>query len=191
MTSPNLTPVCSSARLPRSDAARSTDGDDYVIKIWLDVHCNDAFFPERLHKSNPTSTATVASVRRQEASNWDWYLEAKHTLKTAGRLKRGWNSYHAEPPSQSALAYSHEFLNGLHDTHCPPAGVRPSAVGGVGFTFLGAGKEVYVEILNSGKCFAAIMSDDKPPDDLQSIEVTCTTDGFAELIETIRATINA
>jgi hypothetical protein len=78
-------------------------------------------------------------------------------LAELAALKKGWDSYGADPPSAAALSSAQFFLfnSTLHFAY--PAKVNPSVIGGVGVTYrAGAARHpyVYIEFQNAGSTLA-------------------------------------
>lgn len=78
-------------------------------------------------------------------------------------LRKGWDSYRADPPSAEVLEKSREFAGAVCGNGAVSRCLRdlnPSVVGGTGFTFMnesGPAKElrvVYVEFCNTGSVLA-------------------------------------
>jgi len=72
------------------------------------------------------------------------------------KLKHGWDSYGAEPPSQAACDNAERFLAG-----CQPI---PTTRGGIAFEWSMCGWELYIEFLKNDTCTVDYSS---PSDDVE------------------------
>jgi len=77
-------------------------------------------------------------------------------------LRRGWDSYKAQPPTETVIGIVRAFLAVLRVEWREPDRLNPSAVGGVGLTFYRPGlrcdRSVYVEFLNRSDRVLAVQS---------------------------------
>ena len=86
------------------------------------------------------------------------FPELENRLASFANLKRGWDSYDADPPSYDARIGAWGFLHELKNHKIIPAKLNPSVVGGVGFTFRlkpDAKRWAYVEFRNTGNAHVA------------------------------------
>ncbi|MEZ6142329.1 MAG: hypothetical protein R3B84_17355 [Zavarzinella sp.] len=101
-------------------------------------------------------------------------------------LRKGWDSYNAEPPSEQSLEHARRFLDFLSRIDRFPYALNPTVVGGVGFTFRNDKRTAYVEFRNTGNCHVAFMGAGKPR--VEKIEQTFF--GFQQLMNQIEKHLN-
>jgi len=77
-------------------------------------------------------------------------------VENFANLNRGWNSYSAPPPNEMARETAKALLMSLSYNNLVPQHVNPSVVGGIGVTFIGGDKEVFIEITNENKVFLVL-----------------------------------
>ncbi len=80
-----------------------------------------------------------------------WILK----LESLKSLQNGWDSYSAAPPCRVAIQNAKAAL--VHEAdrlETSPERVEPSAIGGVGVTFLAGNREVVIEFYNKGTAHA-------------------------------------
>ena len=86
----------------------------------------------------------------KDALNW----------KELSQLKRGWDSYNAEPPSQAAITKAKQIAKQLT---LQPTKITPSAEGGVAITFIKGRRYADIECFNEGSVVAGISSGNGRP----------------------------
>ncbi|HEX4610532.1 MAG TPA: hypothetical protein VH092_20250 [Urbifossiella sp.] len=94
---------------------------------------------------------TMVDLIRRVAANpnkWEERLDGFSTLK------KGWDSYKAEPPAHETIDAAKGFLSFLLESGREPSKLNPSVVGGVGFTFRRGSVSVYIEFRNTGNVHA-------------------------------------
>ena len=64
-----------------------------------------------------------------------WLREAREKLQSLLHLSRGWDSYEADPPNQSAIHRAEQVLTAVNSTPYRPDRIAPSIEGGVVFSF--------------------------------------------------------
>lgn len=77
-------------------------------------------------------------------------------------LKKGWDSYDADPPTNGAVQGAKDFILASVWLPLPIVTVNPSVVGGIGITYERGKRTVYVEFRNTGSCHVAYMGDGRP-----------------------------
>ena len=112
----------------------------------------------------------------------DHWLER---LKSLRELEAGWNSYSAPAPSAVAIEQTELFLGIAYSRHIPPVRMEPSAMGGVGVTFIRGDREVVVEFYNSGTAHA-LLSDDST-DAMETRPVSTDASGYTTFLDEVRA----
>jgi len=99
-------------------------------------------------------------------------------FEAMAKLKKGWNSYSADPPSELAKTKAQEFIKLCDIREFHPRRVVASAVGGVGVTFGDSpDKEAYVEFLNDGDVVMALVDHQ-----IKDIKVEVVTDYLKTII---------
>jgi hypothetical protein len=63
-------------------------------------------------------------------------------------LKKGWDTYEAEPPNDLAIENAKRFIN-LFDLK--PTRIAASVIGGIGITFRQIDEMIYIEFGNDGR----------------------------------------
>ncbi len=121
----------------------------------------------------------------------DWYDASVAKLIGYRKSSSMEDSSEWPGPSPSAIANATEFLDKLHDSDMPPSTVSQSAIGGIAFTFLSGGMEVFVEFLNNGNVFAVVSKPDDVEADFPTYQVGKDGFGYDGLIEIIANTSNA
>lgn len=111
-----------------------------------------------------------------ETKEWDkWFSK----LASFSQLASGWDSYRAEPPSESTIRAAEGFLTFLREKGISPTKLNPSVVGGVGFTFRHGPRAVYIEFRNTGNAHAAFSDDVSEP---EVIKVRQDTSGYDQVL---------
>lgn len=105
------------------------------------------------------------------------------TITEMKSLLRNWDSYGAEPPNEAACTVAESFLDYVGAKYNDHFVVKPSAVGGIGFTFRSYSRSVYVEFRNTGNCHAVFMGRRNP----QVVRVEQTDDGFQDILRQIES----
>ncbi|MCL4216133.1 MAG: hypothetical protein KJ052_03885 [Candidatus Hydrogenedentes bacterium] len=137
------------------------------------------------NKSEPAQSAKVEEVDVQ------WYRNALHRLERFARFTRE----DVEPdwplPTKIALSQARGFLERLNFHGMRPVNLSTSVRGGVAFTFLGNKYEVFVEFLNDGDAYGAVMDEEDLDTEPQTFPVELTKSGFDALVEVISNAVNA
>jgi hypothetical protein len=124
--------------------------------------------PPVLADYNPDARAAKPPV---EPGCDDWIVQERYfspfldqeraaqiaTLESFRTLEHGWDSYNAEPPSDTAIANARHILHVLwsSETAPPVRQVSPSVEGGVAIVFTGQQKKYAdIECFNSGNILA-------------------------------------
>ena len=81
------------------------------------------------------------------------FQEVMESLNNCMKLEKGWDSYSAPPPSDSAIDNARDFIIEANKLGVVPSRLSASAVGGVGITFRPT-RMVYVEFHNKGTSYA-------------------------------------
>lgn len=109
-------------------------------------------------------------------------LEGK--LQMLERVKQGWDSYDAEPPSSEAIRRAKDFLRLFRATLLTPSKVLPSGEGGVALSFYYEnGRDAYIEFLNDGESQAVLYT---RSGELHEYEVEMNSEGASRLAQLIR-----
>lgn len=120
---------------------------------------------------------TLASFTAGPIDKWTARLEGFATLK------KGWDSYRAEPPAKNMLIAAGGFLDILRDAGMEPSKMNPSVVGGVGFTFRHGQRSVYIEFRNTGNIHAAFIGTVPEPD---VVKVAKNRRGYAAILDKVK-----
>lgn len=94
-------------------------------------------------------SSTSKSVRS------DWFDAALGRLARLAELEDNWDSYGAPTPHPIAVESAKLILEVLADLQLRPAGIDPSAEGGVCISFVSPERYGDIECLNSGEILAA------------------------------------
>jgi hypothetical protein len=110
-------------------------------------------------------------------------------LESFRELQRGWDSYGAEPPSETAIENARRILRLLWDFDGGPRPrLLPSVEGGVGIIFTGSGeKYADIECFNDGDILG-ITSEGTPDPFVWTVDAS--TESFRAAIERITAFLN-
>jgi hypothetical protein len=101
-----------------------------------------------------------------------------------GKLKEGWNSYSALPPTPAAVDNAKTLLTLASVAGIIPECVAPSAMGGLGVTFTAGSREVAVEFYNAGKAHA--LFSDNETESLNTAPVAPGVEGYTRLLQEVR-----
>ncbi len=101
-----------------------------------------------------------------------------------GKLKKGWNSYSAHPPTPAAIGNAKALLTLASDAGIIPERIEASAMGGVGVTFTAGSREVAVEFYNAGNAHA--LFSDNETEALDTAPVTFGVEGYNRLLQQVR-----
>lgn len=127
------------------------------------------------------------------ATPYDWYADLDKTVE----LEKGWDSYHADPPSRWTMVEAVKLATAAQNGGAPLVKLSPSVVGGIGLTFetwKGTDRvesaKVYVEIRNTETVHVmwgrdALVTDSAAVDDVQIDKVDATAAAYADLISNI------
>lgn len=106
----------------------------------------------------PNSHGTTHIIEKHEIRSYsrsNWFSNAIQLIESFSALAKGWDGYKAPPPVSLALQVSRDVVEAAWHAGLEPNRISPSAVGGVGFTFIKEEREVYVEVYNrDGRVFA-------------------------------------
>ena len=83
-----------------------------------------------------------------------WLREAREKLQSLLHLSRGWDSYEADPPNQSAIHRAEQVLTAVNSTPYRPDRIAPSIEGGVVFSFRRGDRYGDIECDNDGDVVA-------------------------------------
>ncbi len=85
-----------------------------------------------------------------------WLREASEKLQSLLHLSRGWDSYEADPPNQSAIHRAEQVLTAVNSTPYRPDRIAPSIEGGVVFSFRRGDRYGDIECDNDGEMVALV-----------------------------------
>jgi hypothetical protein len=114
-------------------------------------------------------------------------LQIYESLDSLSSLTDGWDSYSAPAPNQTAVGNAKAFAQEAQKLGFTPEFAEPSAMGGVGFTFFDANREVVVEFYNNGKAHALFVDEDQGTMDTKA--VAPQVEGYRTIIGVIRTFI--
>ncbi len=86
------------------------------------------------------------------------FAEARQRLRTTVTLRKGWDTYGAEAPSDVARTLALKILNALEADSLPPARLMASSEGGIAISFVEGDNRAEIEIYNTGEVAAATYS---------------------------------
>ncbi len=120
-----------------------------------------------------------------------WYPKAVGRLERFAcldhnRLENDWPS-----PAPIALSHARQLLDTLYSHDMPPANVSSSVRGGIAYTFLGSKHEIFIEFLNDGSAYGAVMDDEDIDGEPRTFPVECNESGYDDLIEIISSAVHA
>jgi len=99
-------------------------------------------------------------------------------------LRRGWDSYDADPPTPGARRAALAFCRAACSLDRPPDRVNPSVAGGVGVTFAAGPRQAYVEFANRGAAILACYGHGGEP---EVSMVSSEPGGFSETVGRIES----
>jgi hypothetical protein len=85
-----------------------------------------------------------------------WLRDANEKLKSLLHLSRGWDSYEADPPNQSAIRRAEQVLTAVNSTGYRPDRIVPSVEGGVVLSFRRGDRYGDIECDNDGDMVALV-----------------------------------
>jgi hypothetical protein len=106
----------------------------------------DAIYMQELQTS-----ASSGAIRREQL-----YSTLRDQLLSTASLKKGWDSYSADPPTHLARRQAEMALEILRFLNAEPAAILPSVDGGIGICFNNGGKYGQLEFLNDGEAHALL-----------------------------------
>jgi hypothetical protein len=101
-----------------------------------------------------------------------------------GELQKGWNSYSAPAPTAAVISNAKTLLAVAAAAGILPQRIEPSAMGGVGVTFLAGNREVTVEFYNAGNAHALFADNDTEA--LDTAPVALDVEGYERLLQQVR-----
>src|SRR5881396_551686 len=84
-----------------------------------------------------------------------WARRQLDQIEQFGILKRGWDSYEAEPPNDCAKRLAREAIHIVESMEFPPDRVAPSVDGGIALTWSRDGRYANIELFNTGEVMIA------------------------------------
>ncbi len=134
--------------------------------------------------SSPAQTTWTLMLAPQEHTRFrKWFVK----LQSLTRLRAGWDSYAAPPPSGEAIAAAHSYLSTLELLGWEPTRLEASVMGGVGVTHRQGPRKVYVEFYNDGKVHA-LFSERTPR--METFPVGSDVPSYYRLIRKAREYLN-
>lgn len=135
--------------------------------------------------------AILREAARFPACQFDWidtyelddFENLRQQVGGLARLPKGWDSYGADPPNETAIKTSSDFIGILRDYQLRPTKVSPSAEGGVGICFERDDKYADIEFLNDGDVVAVKYRGQSDP---EVWEVAKKRKAYVESISRIR-----
>jgi hypothetical protein len=85
-----------------------------------------------------------------------WLRDATEKLESLLHLSRGWDSYEADPPNQSAIRRAEQVLTAVNSTPYRPDRIAPSIEGGVVLSFRRGDRYGDIECDNDGDMVALV-----------------------------------
>lgn len=95
------------------------------------------------------------------------FILLRDQLSALRSIEAGWDSYQAPAPNEIALAAGEEALNILRGLNVRPAGVLPSADGGIGICFTLSGRYAHIEFENTGDAWTLMYGPTGTPESWQ------------------------
>jgi hypothetical protein len=105
-------------------------------------------------------------------------------LDSLSKLKNGWNSYSAPPPTTLAIENAKLLVSEACSCNTIPERVEPSAMGGVGVTFSGGSREIVIEFYNNGTAHALFA--DNLTKEMDTRPVLPNVNSYRVILEEIR-----
>ncbi len=110
-------------------------------------------------QKSPSSVLSYSLARAPKVAHppkvADWRKEFEARVTEIEHYAKGWDGYQADPPGGLAIEYARRFSVALHDAgDIRPLCFNASVMGGVAFTFISEGREVFVEFYNDGTVYA-------------------------------------
>jgi hypothetical protein len=91
------------------------------------------------------------------------FAEARQRLRATASVDRGWDTYGAEAPNDTARTLAAKILDALEADSLPPSRVMPSAEGGIAISFVEGENRAEIEIYNTGEIAAATYAAQSEP----------------------------
>ncbi len=119
-----------------------------------------------------STSQLYASILRQSVSRmreslfWtskNRIVEARWRLHRTLFLRRDWDTYGAEPPSERARSQAMWILDQLEGSSLPPNRLMASAEGGIAMSFVEGNNRAEIEVYNDGEIVAAVYSAEQDP----------------------------
>jgi hypothetical protein len=101
-------------------------------------------------------------------------------LDTFKTLEKGWNGYSAPGPAEVAISNAKLLVETASAEDMIPTRVEPSAMGGVGVTFLAGHREAGVEFYNNGTAHALFA--DNSAESMDTQPVRPHTEGYQSFL---------
>lgn len=89
--------------------------------------------------------------------------EMQRTVYSLGNLSPNWDSYGAPTPNDASIGNAIRVLKILESLHLDPAGVLPSAEGGVGICFVRGDRYADIECSNEGEVLGVYYAGQQMP----------------------------
>lgn len=149
------------------------------------LHSTVSAIPDEESQSGPVvGQFLVLNWGHHDDPRWQRYYDKLDSFKS---LTKGWNGYAAPAPSHAAIKTARILIRTLRESDRTPSRLKPSVVGGVGFTFRRGERKVYVEVYNNGTVYALFSCSE---DEMDVIAVPPTNRSFEILVEEIGAYID-
>lgn len=205
---------CYHFRRPGDFAASAVSAENYTRGINSSLRDVTAMLPFAMANARAAGETTVPLIRLERKSGggqsrrtFTWIAQEendisevirtlqaihRHSVRTniiervseLGKLKKGWNSYSAPAPNAIAIGNAKTLLTLASVAGIIPERIEPSAMGGVGVTFIVGSREVAVEFYNAGNAHA--LFSDNETETLDSAPVALGVEGSHRLLKQIR-----
>lgn len=165
---------------PFKSASRSADALT-LFEAALAICCFDTQKDVSYQASHYTNSIAPAENRET------YFSCLTNELLDMSRLKEGWDSYSAPPPSALARGKAFSFVASLRDLDLRPSKVVPSVIGGIAVSFIRGLREVFVEFYNDGNVLCGMLEEGSEP---EIIEVSENNEDWSDLLSNVEKHLN-
>lgn len=123
--------------------------------------------PRRIPK-----THIVKPQRKDKPTEFTAAQRMQNKLNTFSLLQPNWDSYSAPAPSERAIRNAKSLLHHSMTRGLLPEDVLPSAMGGIGISFVQDDREVWIELYNNGTAHALFANDRSAEETTKAVETS-------------------